>query len=277
MSTGYQWDAEEYARSSAAQQGWGLELVDKLALRGDEAVLDIGCGDGRITAEIARRVPRGSVVGIDNSPEMIERARDAWPAARHPGLTFELADAQALSFAARFEVAFSSAALHWVRDHRAVLRGVARALRPGGRILFQMGGRGNGAAVFAAALQLTAAPAWRAWFEGFEFPWSFPDPEEYAGWCAEAGLRARRVELVPKTMRQAGVEGLAAWIRTTWMPYTERVPAERREAFIAEAAARYAAAHPPDAEGMLSIAMVRLEIEADRAQERPDGGVGARP
>ncbi len=264
MSTGYRWDPEEYVRSSASQLGWAMELIEKLGLRGDESVMDIGCGDGRVTAEIARRVPRGSVTGIDSSREMIERARAVWPAARHANLSFELADAQALPFADRFDVAFSSATLHWVRDQAAVLRGVARALRGGGRLLFQMGGRGNGAAVFASGVQLTATPAWSRYFKDFAFPWSFPDTDEYAAWCAEAGLRVRRIELIPKLMRHAGPAGLAAWMRTTWMPYTERLPDALKERFLEEVAGRYVAAHPADKDGMVTVGMVRLEVEASR-------------
>ncbi len=178
-SGGWRWDAGEYARNSTAQQGWALELIDKLVLAGGESVLDLGCGDGKVTAEIARRVPRGRVLGVDSSPEMIGLARVAFPAERHANLGFAHADARTLPFRAAFDVVFSSAALHWVKDHRPVLHGVARSLRPGGRLLFQMGGRGNGAEIFAVAEEMTRSPAWRKYFEGFEFPWGFYGPEEY--------------------------------------------------------------------------------------------------
>jgi trans-aconitate methyltransferase len=261
VSGGYRWNADEYARSSSAQLGWALELIDTLGLRGDESVLDIGCGDGKVTAELARRVPRGSVTGVDSSRDMIRCARAAWPAALHPGLTFQIADARSLRFDNRFDVAFSNAALHWVNDQRAVLTGVARALRPSGRLLFQMGGRGNGAGIFSVAAELVDSPAWRSCFRGFPFPWCFSGPDEYGPWCAEAGLRAIRIELLPRTMRQNGAEGLAAWIRTTWMPYTARVPEARRESFISEVVNLYLSRHPL-AEGRAAVDMVRLEVEA---------------
>jgi trans-aconitate methyltransferase len=257
------WDAEEYARNSAAQLSWARELIGKLGLSGNESVLDIGCGDGKVSAELALKVPRGEVVGCDSSPEMIDKARAAFPSAAHPNLSFQLADARSLGFRHRFEVAFSNATLHWVKDQNAVLRGVARGLKPGGRLLFQMGGRGNGEEIFAVANLMTASPQWRGFFEGFEYPWGFYGPEEYEPWCVEAGLRVRRAELIPKDMLQQGTEGLAGWIRTTWMPFTARVPAEKREAFIAEAVDRYIAAHPPDARGAVSVRMVRLEVEAE--------------
>jgi trans-aconitate 2-methyltransferase len=143
-----------------------------------------------------------------------------------------------------------------------VLKGAARSLRSGGRILFQMGGRGNAAPIFEVVQEMIAAKEWRAFFSGFQFPWGFYGPEEYAPWCAAAGLQARRIELLSRTMIQKGAEGLAGWVRTTWMPYTERVPAERREAFVREVSERYARGHPPDEQGNLAVEMVRLEVDA---------------
>ena len=259
------WDAEEYARNSAAQLGWARELIGKLGLTGDESVLDIGCGDGKVTAELARSVPRGDVIGIDSSEEMVGSARTAFPPAEHGNLAFQIMDARALSFEGRFDVAFSNATLHWVKDHRPVLRGVARSLKSGGRVLFQMGGRGNGEEIFAIAQSMAASEDWRAFFKDFEFPWGFHAPQEYEKWCAEAGLCTRRVELIPKDMTQEGKEGLAGWVRTTWMPFTGRVPKERRETFVREAVDRYVASHPLNDRGTATVRMVRLEVEAVKA------------
>ena len=261
---GFRWDAEEYARNSAAQLGWARELIEKLGLSGHEQLLDLGCGDGKVTAEIARRVPGGRVVGMDSSGEMISLARSAFPPSPQANLSFVTGDARALEFDREFDVIFSNATLHWVINHGPVLEGAARSLRSGGRILFQMGGRGNAAGVLAVTREMIAAAEWRGFFAGFQFPWGFYGPEEYAPWCAAAGLRVRRIELLPRIMLQKGAEGLAGWIRTTWMPYTERIPSERREAFVREASERYVRAHPPDAQGSVAVEMVRLEVDAVR-------------
>jgi trans-aconitate 2-methyltransferase len=262
---GFHWDAEAYARSSQAQLGWARELIAKLPLQGHEAVLDIGCGDGKVTAEIARRVPRGEVVGIDSSEDMVRKARSAFASEGSPRISFQLMDARALAFDARFDVAFSNAVLHWLKEHRPMLKGVARSLKPGGRVLFQMGGAGNGEEIFAVAAEMIGAADWREYFADFQFPWGFHEPREYRAWCEEAGLLPRRIELLPREMVQQGVDGLADWIKTTWMPYTERLPADRREDFVREAVDRYSSAHPADSQGRILVKMVRLEVEAVKA------------
>jgi trans-aconitate 2-methyltransferase len=265
----YRWDSEDYARHSAAQQEWALELIDKLALRGQEAVLDIGSGDGKVTAALAARLPRGEVLGVDSSPQMVARARKAFPRKRHPNLRFQLGDALDLRFVARFDVAFSNATLHWVHDHLRVLKGVARALKPGGRLLFQMGGRGNAREVLEVLEGLARERPWDAWLAGRSAPYGFYGPEEYTGWLRQAGLEARRVELIPKLMQQRGAEGLAGWIRTTWLPYTQAVPEERREELVGEVVRRYLRGHPPGTDGAVAVGMVRLEVEAAREGGEP--------
>jgi trans-aconitate 2-methyltransferase len=261
---GYRWDSQDYARHSAAQAEWARELIAKLGLRGAEAVLDIGSGDGKVTAALAARVPAGSVLGLDSSPEMVAQALRAYPPDRHPNLRFVLGNALELDFERRFDLAFSNATLHWVRDHLRVLRRVARALKPGGRLLFQMGGRGNARAILGVLEELGRERPWETWLGGLPCPYSFYGPEEYRDWLERAGLRARRVQLLPKQMRQRGAEELAGWVRTTWLPYTQAVPAERREELVSRIVERYLRDHPAGADGAVAVEMVRLEVEALR-------------
>ncbi len=260
-----QWNPSDYRQNSSVQQAWARELIDKLQLQPTEHLLDIGCGDGKVTAEIAGLLPAGHVVGVDSSAEMIRFARLEFPTARCANLRFEVADARRLAFEAQFDVVFSNAALHWIVGHACVLEGISRALRPGGRILLQMGGRGNAAAILAVLDDMLATEKWHSTFgEDFAFPYGFYGPDDYAPWLADAGLVARRVQLIGKDMVHAGTQGLAGWIRTTWLPYTERVPAERRDAFVAEIIDRYLARRPLDADGNVHLEMVRLEVEAHK-------------
>lgn len=256
------WCAADYARNSSAQLKWAEELIAKLALVGDERLVDIGCGDGKITAHLAGRLSRGAVVGIDASPDMIALAAASFPAAQYPNLDFRCMDATALTLPQDSDIAFSNAALHWVADHQAVLRGVRACLRTGGRLLFQMGGRGNAREVFSVLDALIRSSAWRGYFEDFRAPYYFYGIEEYGAWLPALGFTPKRVELMPKDMQHDGRNGLKGWLRTTWFPYTDCLPAELREVFLDEVVEAYAAEHPLDREGRTHVDMVRLEVEA---------------
>lgn len=256
------WNPRDYAANSAAQLAWARELIAKLQLRGDERILDVGCGDGKITAEISRALPRGCITGADSSAEMIQFACETFPANHFPNLEFRRMDARALVFSQPFDMLFSNAALHWVDDHPAFLAGAASCLKPGGRLIVSCGGRGNAQEVFLALRATLRLKRWREFFRQLTAPYFFHGPEAYEKWLAHFGFAARAVRLTNKDSLFAGKTGLAASIRTTWLPYTQRVPAELREAFIAGIVAHFVAKHPPDAAGQLTVRMVRLEIDA---------------
>lgn len=171
-------------------------------------------------------------------------------------------DAREIRLEPRFDAAFSNATLHWVDDHPAVLDGVRRALKPGGRILFQMGGRGCADGMLESVGQVTRRPQWQAHFLGFEPPYHFHGPEDYEAWLAGARFEVARAEVIPKDMQHDGAEGLTGWLRTTWFPFTDQLPLDAREAFLAEVVETYLAVHPLDARGKTHVDMVRLEVEA---------------
>ena len=256
------WNAADYAQNATAQYTWAHSLIGQLALNGDEAILDVGCGDGRITSEIAAQ-HGGWVVGIDSSPEMVGLASGKY--AEQPGLKFREMDAAELQFEAEFDLIFSNAVLHWVRDHRAVLAGMNRALRPGGRVVLSMGGKGNAAGPLSILDSLISQAKWRPYFEGFVFPYAFYGIEEYATWLAEAGFQPTRLQLVPKDMVHESVDGLKGWIRTTWFPYTQQLPQAMQYTFIDDLVKSYLENHPVDDFGRTHVKMVRLEVEASKA------------
>lgn len=262
MKKAYQWDARDYRESSSAQLQWARELLSTLQLSGNERILDIGCGDGKITAEIAKRLSSGSVLGIDSSEEMISFSIENFPQGEYRNLDFKLADAQKLPFDSEFDVVFSNATLHWVRDHVNVLQGIKKSLKPGGRILLQMGGRGNAAALFTVLDSVLVKDRWGNFFRDFSFPYGFYGVDDYRMWLKQAGLKEKRIELIPKDMAQKGKDGLASWIRTTWLPYTQRVPEALQDDFIQEIVDRYTEEFPPDSEGLIHVSMMRLEVEA---------------
>ena len=258
----FAWDPAAYAANSSSQHAWARELIAKLKLRGHERVLDVGCGDGKVTAEIARGLPGGMVTGIDASPQMIRFARGKCPPDRFRTLEFRVMDARRIHLAREFDVVFSSSVLHWVDDHPAFLRGAAGVLRTGGRLVVSCGGKGNAQDVFLALRPEMRIKRWRPWFRKMEKPYFFHSPEDYRKWLPRFGFKPRAIGLAPKEAVYDGREGFMGWFRTTWLPYTQRVPETMREDFIAAVADRYLAEHPPDRAGRIRVRMVRLEIDA---------------
>jgi trans-aconitate methyltransferase len=256
------WNAADYAANSVVQHAWARELIAKIKLRGDEHVLDVGCGDGKVTAEIARALPRGSVTGVDASPQMIEYARKTFPAAAFPNLRFRVQDARKIKFAREFDVFFSNAALHWVDDHQAILRGAVSVLKAGGRLVVSCGGKGNAHDVFLALRPEMRLKRWCGFFRKIPMPYFFYAPADYERWLPKFGFEIKHLQLAAKDATYAGAEGFATWLRTTWIPYVQRVPENLREEFIAAVTQRYVARHPPDAENRVHVRMVRLEIDA---------------
>ena len=299
------WNPADYAANSVVQQTWARELIARLKLRGGEHILDVGCGDGKVTAEIANAVPRGSVTGIDASAEMIGFARKTFPAKRFPNLEFHVMDARkinvtlffppsppleeragvrrqivskpepltpSLSPLGRgeggknppFDIIFSNAALHWVDDHQAILRGMASVLKPGGQLIVSCGGKGNAQDVFLALRPEMRMKRWREFFRRMPKPYFFYAPGDYEKWLPKFSFKVNALRLAPKDATYAGADGLASWLRTTWLPYVQRVPENQRGEFIAAVTERYLAKHPQDAAGQVYVRMVRLEIEAEK-------------
>jgi len=262
----YCWNPELYASSSSAQKSWGLELLAKLPLTGNEKVLDVGCGDGKLSAEISMRLPEGSVLGIDLSEAMVCFAKAHYPKEQFPNLSFMLMNAEKMPFYSEFDVIFSNAALHWIKEPEAietVLKGFLKSLKPGGKLLAQFGGRGNAEEVLLVLNSMLDGEKWSPYFRNFVFPYGFYGPEEYGKWLKSAGFSAGRAELYSKDMALKGKEGLSGWFASTWHPFTERVPEDLKEEFIDELTTLFIELHPPDNEGYVHIRMVRLEIEAD--------------
>ena len=258
----YSWNPDDYLKHSCAQYEWAQELISKLYLNGEESVLDIGCGDGKITALISSYLKNGSITGIDSSADMIALAQKTFPPSKHPNLSFVHLDATKLHFRHQFDIAFSTAALHWVKDQISLLKGVKKSLKKSGRILFQMGGKGNAQDIIAAVDGTIKNEKWGAYFKDFSFPYAFYSPDEYKQLIDDARLEPKRLELIPKDMTQKGKENLAGWIRTTWLPYTGRIPENKRDNFIDDVINSYGKTFPIDDNGLFHVKMVRLEVEA---------------
>ena len=253
------WNAEDYAASSAAQQSWAEKLISTLELVGHEMILDIGCGDGKVTKLIAERVPHGSVIGIDRSRDMIALAKKQYEGA---SLSFKQMDALSIQFNHRFDLIFSNAALHWVKDHQQILVGIFQHLKTGGRILLQMGGAGNAEAVVTIVSKLISDEPWSPYFKNFTFPYFFYTDDQYRQWLSAIGFQIHTVDLFDIDMVHENVDGLKGWLRTTWFPYTDCLPQPMRSQFIDSIVSSYLDNCPADSEGKTHLKMVRLQVEA---------------
>lgn len=178
------WDAEQYHRLSDPQHGWGLKVLDRLQPAGDERILDIGCGTGRLTAEIRKGAPRADVTAIDPSWSMVSEAR------RHFGDRIRVvqADGTALPFGQRFDAVFSTAAFHWIPDHPRLFSEIHRVLEPAGRLVSQAGGGPNLSRLYERTRVLAEEPDFAEFFAGWRDPWYFAGVSETKKRLADAGF-----------------------------------------------------------------------------------------
>lgn len=175
-STGSEWNADVYHQVSEPQVAWGRRVLDRLELRGDEHVADVGCGSGRLTALMADRLAGGRLVGVDRSPAMLRKALEHLS---RRGIPLVCADAAALPFVETFDVVFSTATFHWVLDHDRLFRSVRRALRPGGLLHAQCGGGANLARLRSRAASIVREVPYAPYFgTDWQEPWHYAGAEE---------------------------------------------------------------------------------------------------
>ena len=221
-----QWNAREYDAKHAFVYEKAKGLVDLLAPKSGERILDLGCGTGVLTAEIAGR--GATVLGIDRSPEMVAQAKSKFPA-----LKFEVVDATKMEFDGEFDAVFSNAVLHWIPEAERVVSGIARALKPGGRFVAEFGGKGNIQILVKAFHQAFVAlgmsePAGVS-------PWFYPGIAEYAALLEKHGLEVRSAALFERpTVLEDGGKGLENWIRVFRQTFLEKMGEEAAAKWIHE-------------------------------------------
>ena len=168
------WDAATYERLAGPITAMGADVIDRLVLRGDETVLDAGCGTGNVTRVLLERLPHGHVIAVDAAPSMVEQARELLPA----DVDVRQADLLELDLGEQVDAVLSTATFHWVPDHERLFANLHAALKPGGRLVAQCGGHGNVAAIKDAAFDAAAESGFAAYFDGWGGDWTFPTPEE---------------------------------------------------------------------------------------------------
>jgi trans-aconitate 2-methyltransferase len=250
MTAPRDWDGATYDRVSDPMARWGAAVLDRLQLDGNEAVLDAGCGSGRVTELLAGRLPRGRVVALDASPSMIDQARDRLApfGDRIAYLVADLGRPLPLGRLAPVDAILSTATFHWVADHDALFANLAAVVRAGGRLVAQCGGHGN-----IASVQAVLATIGDGWLGDVHFE----TPEATARRLAAAGFIDIETWLQPEPTRFPRGEAFETYLRTVILgSHVARLPPNGRDAFVAEVAERL---------GEPVVDYVRLNIDARRA------------
>lgn len=234
-----EWDAPTYNRVSALQRWLAEKSLASLTLDGGERVLDLGCGDGTVTAEIARRVPRGSVLGVDASHVMITFASERFPGTTHPNLAFVVGEAAQLDVGDRFDLVVSFNCLHWVRDQAAALRGIRAALTPAGHTHLRLVPQGPRRSLEDVIEDTVSTPPWAPYFHDHRPPYLHPTPGAYRALAEGCGLRTERLDVQQEAWDFGSRAEFVHFADATFVEWTRWLPAPRHEAFINDVLDRY--------------------------------------
>jgi trans-aconitate methyltransferase len=260
-----EWDARDYNRQSTLQQVMADEALATLKLRGDERVLDLGCGDGKITAAIAKQVPQGSVLGVDPSRDMVQFSQREFGAPKIANLTFDVADARHLTYDQEFDLLVSFNALHWVPEQAEALAGIHRALKPQGRAMLRFVSQGTRESLEDVIEEVRKQPRWAPSFEGYRQPYAHFTPDAYRQMSEAAGLRVLQLDVMDKAWDFQSREGFTAWARATFVEWTRKLAESEREAFIAEVLDRYARVASTGPQDAHTFKFYQMQIKLERA------------
>ncbi len=260
MSRTFEFDGEKYKKASRHQKEWGGSLIEELSPQGDEKILDLGCGDGVLTEQLSELVPDGKVVGIDASVGMIAAAQSR----SKPNLTFVQMDINDMDFQNEFDAIFSNAALHWVKDHGRLLKNSFRALKDGGRLLWDFAGDGNFSNFFAVIRKEMESEEYRQYFKEFEWPWYMPSREDYAKIVAASGFSSSSISEVNRDRFFSDADEMIRWIeQPSIVPFIKVLPEGVKEKFRDEVV-RAMLERTLQADGTCFETFRRIHVRADK-------------
>jgi trans-aconitate 2-methyltransferase len=234
-----EWDAPEYARLSGLQQAMAEEVLSLLDLKGSELVLDVGCGNGKVTAEIAARVAQGGVVGVDSSADMIAFASSHFGPTIRPNLRFEVADARRLPFKEEFGLVVSFNALHWIPEQEQPLRSIRAAVKSDGRAQLRLVPVGKRKSLENVIAETRLSPRWAHYFREFHDPYLHLTPEQYGTLAERCGFRVRRIHTQDKSWDFKSRSAFQAFGSVTFVEWTRFLPEGERLAFVTDVLDRY--------------------------------------
>jgi trans-aconitate 2-methyltransferase len=235
MSTTRQWDGQSYDRISRPMEALGRGVLTRLQLRGDETVLDAGCGSGRITQALLERLPRGRVIAVDASHSMLAAAYErlaGGPQTRDGRLELRLADLLELELAEPVDAVLSTATFHWIADHDTLFRRLRGVLLDGGRLVAQCGGRGNIDGLRGRARAVQERPPYAAHFSDWRPPWNYAAPAPTRARLLRAGFAEAECWLTPAPCEPEHPREFLATI--VLGPHVQHLPEQLREPFMDE-------------------------------------------
>jgi trans-aconitate methyltransferase len=254
------WQASDYYHQSALQQAMAKEQLDQLHLGGTERILDVGCGDGKITAQIAARVRGGFVLGVDPSPDMIAFASSLFGPPALANLRFVLADARNLTYREEFDLVVSFNALHWVPEQREALRSIHAALKPGGRAQLRLVSNGPRKSLEDVIEEIRDEARWAHHFQGFRKPYAHFTPDEYRALAELEGFQILQLRVDDKAWDFKNRETFFAFCRATFAEWTQRVPEREWPAFISDVLDRYQSVAAESPQEMNTFKFYQMEV-----------------
>lgn len=239
MSAATEWNAQGYASISELQATMAEEVLALVDLKGAERVLDVGCGEGKITARIAARVPQGSVVGIDPSEQMIHYASKQFGPEVASNLTFQVADASRMEFHNEFDWVVSFNALHWIPDQDPALRSIAAALKPGGTAQLRLVPKGERKSLEDVIEETRLSSRWSGYFPNFSDPYLHLTPEEYVYAAERNGLSVVGVNTKDRAWDFQSRAAFEKFGSVTFTAWTRLLPENEKGAFVSGVLDRY--------------------------------------
>lgn len=250
-------DPAGYNKNSYYQKFSAEELIQKQRLDDKSKILDLGCGDGKVSNFLAQKVPNGKVVAIDVDPQVLDFARKSYPRRQ---IEWTLLDASKLPFLNEFDWVTSFTALHLVENIKEAFNGIFKSLKPGGRVLIQFPlGHGFGRALD----EVIRDPIWAPYFSQFVSPWHFFSKEVYQGHLKH--FKIIRLEVTTLDEIYASGDAFLNSIQF-WLPHLKMIPPKKKAAFLKDFLSRYVAVFPLKEDGKLSYKVERLEIEAQKPE-----------
>lgn len=256
------WDGKDYFENSSSQKDAAFDLLKYVFFKGNEHILDVGCGDGKITADIALKVPQGTITGIDVSPSMIAFASKNFPQKKYPNLHFLLRDAQDIDYQDEFDTILSFTALQWIPNHDSFLKAANKSLKPSGLLAITMP-IGLPKPLEIAVNEITSSSLWAPYFQEFSTGWNFISEDDYRDLLLTNQFHITRCQVVPQRdifPTRASFETFLSQI----FPYLRVLPKELKQTFLNQVVDRFLDLETPFPNDEVHWKFLRLEVIAKK-------------